>query len=368
MLDLVIKNGKTIDHKSIEIGINSGKIVSLSRKIATPGRKEIYLSENQYISAGWIDDHVHCYEKMDLYYDYPDEIGVSKGVTTIIDAGTTGAGNISDFYQISKNLKTNIFALLNISNQGIIKQNELSDLSTINEEAVNHVISKYPQFIVGIKARMSKSVVGSNDIKPLQLAKKIQTKNNNLPLMVHIGSEPPKLSEILSYLDKGDILTHCFNGKSNGILNQLTKSIKKCAWDAYEKGIIFDIGHGTDSFNFEVAEIAMKEGLKANSISTDIYIRNRLNGPVFDLSTTMEKLRAIGYSWEEIIEKVTKTPADNFQLKNKGYLLEGFDADMTIFEFVNKKKILVDSNGVRRTTNQQIQPIKTIIGGKVYDN
>ena len=199
------------------------------------------------------------------------------------------------------------------------------------------------------------------------MAKKIQQENQNLPLMVHIGSAPPHLSEILDGLDRGDVLTHCFNGKANGIMDQQTKEIKPFVKKAIEKGIIFDIGHGTDSFNFEVAEKAYEQEVKADSISTDIYIKNRKNGPVYDLATTMEKLHLIGYTWPEIIEKVTVAPAENFQLRKKGKIEEGFDADFTIFEWRDQKKTVTDSNGNQRTITEQIRPVYTIIGGKKYE-
>lgn len=368
MLDLIIRNAKELNQEPVEIGILDGKIQQISSKISEEAKEEVMLSDTQYLSAGWIDDHVHCYEKMNLYYDYPDEIGVTKGVTTVIDAGTTGAENIGDFYHITRDKKTNVFALLNISKWGIVEQDELADLTKIKEEKVAQALRDYPDFIVGIKARMSKSVVGENGITPLELAKKIQADNEHLPLMVHIGSAPPELSEVLAKMEAGDVLTHCFNGKENGILDHETDKIKEVAWDAYRKGVVFDIGHGTDSFNFHVAETALKEGMKARSISTDIYVRNRNNGPVFDLATTMEKLHVVGYSWEEILTKVTATPAENFHLTTKGQLQPGFDADITIFELVDEDKELTDSNGFTRITHQQIKPIKTIIGGVIYDN
>lgn len=366
--DLVIKNGKTIQGQTLELGIKNGKIAKIAETITESAKEILDLKNEAYISAGWIDDHVHCFEKMSLYYDYPDEIGVKKGVTTVIDAGTTGAENIQEFHELTKKVQTNVFALMNISKWGIVEQDELADLSKIQEELVHDKLQELPNFIVGIKARMSKTVVGSNGIKPLHLAKKIQEDNDKLPLMIHIGSAPPELDEVLAALSKGDILTHCFNGKENGILDQKTEAIKPFVWDAYKKGIVFDIGHGTDSFNFHVAEIALKEGMKAHSISTDIYIRNRENGPVYDLATTMEKLSVVGYSWEEIIEKVTVVPAENFHLENKGQLKEGFDADITIFSIEKSEKTLTDSNGNQRTTKECIRPRKTIIGGIVYDN
>jgi dihydroorotase len=365
--EVVLKNGYLITGEPCEVVLNNGKIVQVELNIE-PNGKEVIDLQGKYLSAGWIDDHVHCYEKMKLYYDYPDEIGVSKGVTTVIDAGTTGAETIADFYRLTRKKKTNVLALLNISKWGIVEQDELADLTKIQEAKITESLKAYPDFIVGIKARMSKSVVGDNGIIPLEIAKKIQADNGHLPLMVHIGSSPPDLSEILEKLEAGDVLTHCFNGKVNGILNQSTDQINETVWKAYQRGIVFDIGHGTDSFNFHVAEVAFKEGMKAHSISTDIYVRNRVNGPVFDLATTMAKLHAVGYSWQEILTKVTTVPAQTFRLTAKGQLQPGYDADITIFELINGDKEMTDSNGVTRTIHQQIKPIKTIIGGIVYDN
>ncbi|WVE60496.1 amidohydrolase/deacetylase family metallohydrolase [Enterococcus faecium] len=368
MFDTLIKNGRLVDESKIEVAIEKGMIKAVAAEINQPAQEVVDLEGKYYLSAGWIDHNVHCYEKMSLYYDYPDQIGVEKGVTTVIDAGTTGAENIREFYQLTKSVKTNVYALMNISKWGIVKQDELADLTKIQEDLVSTALAELPEFIVGIKARMSKTVVGENGIKPLELAKKIQSENNDLPLMVHIGSAPPELEEVLSRMERGDVLTHCFNGKPNGILDQKTDQIKNFVWDAYNNGVVFDIGHGTDSFNFHVAETALKAGMKATSISTDIYIRNRTNGPVFDLATTLEKLRVVGYSWEEIIEKVTAVPARNFHLKNKGQLAVNYDADLTIFEIVENEKELKDSNGFTRIAKEQILPIKTIIGGVIYDN
>lgn len=366
--DLIIKNGKTIEGYPIEIAINAGKIAKVADKIEADSEQLIELDGKTYVSAGWIDDHVHCFEKMTLYYDFPDEIGVKKGVTTVIDAGTTGAENIHEFYDLAKQAKTNVYALVNISKWGIVEQDELADLSKVKEALVHKVLTELPDFVVGIKARMSKTVIGDNGISPLKIAKKIQKQNNNLPLMVHIGSAPPTLDEILAHMSKGDVLTHCFNGKLNGILSSETNKIKDFAWAAYDKGIIFDIGHGTDSFNFHVAETALKEGMKATSISTDIYIRNRENGPVHDLATTMEKLRVVGYDWAEIIKKVTVAPAENFHFATKGQLKEGYDGDVTIFTIEEGQKTVKDSNGFTREAKELINPVKTIIGGTVYDN
>lgn len=368
MYDLIIRNARKITGEVVEIALQAGKIVKVASEITETGKKEITLTDNQYLSAGWIDDHVHCFEEMSLYYDYPDEIGYKKGVTTVIDAGTTGAENIGRFYALAQEAKTNVYALVNISKFGIVEQDELADLTKVQSELVAKALKAYPDFILGIKARMSKTVVGDNGLKPLKMAKEIQKDNGNLPMMVHIGSNPPELRDILQVMADGDVLTHCFNGKANGILDQETDQIKDFVWEAYRRGIVFDIGHGTDSFNFHVAEVALKEGLKCTSVSTDIYIRNRENGPVYNMATTLAKLHEVGYSWAELIEKITTAPAQNFHLKTKGQVAPGFDGDFTIFEIRKTKQELIDSNGHKRVTNEVIVPMQTIVGGVIYDN
>lgn len=369
MIDSIIKNGKTIEGSLVNVYINQGKILDVtdsSVETKSSADRILDLKGERYISAGWIDDHVHCYEKMDLYYDVPDRIGVEQGVTTIIDAGSTGAENIIDFSEGVKKAKTNVFALLNISKTGIIAQNELENLEHIDQTSIEETINQLPDFIVGLKARMSKSVVGENNVLPLKKIESLRQSHPDLPLMVHIGSAPPKLKDVLSWMRAGDILTHCFNGKENGIIDQETGRIRPEAWDAYRRGVVFDIGHGTDSFNVETAKRAYSEGMLSETISTDIYHRNRDNGPVFDLATTMEKLRFIGYEWKDIIRQVTSSPAESFGLKKKGRLQKDMDADITIFTIENKNKNLIDSNGNTYTAKEQIVPKAVINGGNFY--
>ncbi|APX71816.1 amidohydrolase/deacetylase family metallohydrolase [Companilactobacillus allii] len=369
MIDLYVKNGKTISGSPVDVLIDQGKIIDIQSHIDGDviAKKVLNLESKYYLSSGWIDDHVHCYEKLTLYYDKPDLDGVDAGVTTIVDAGSTGADNLADFYELTKKVKTNVYAMCNISKTGIIAQDELGHMDRIQNNLVKNMIDKYPEFVVGIKARMSKSVVAGSGIHPLIRAKKIQKLNNNIPLMVHIGTNPPELSDIMNLLNPGDIITHCYNGKPNGIMNLNLHEIKQFAIESYNRGIIFDVGHGTDSFNFEVARVAKSIGLIPKSISSDLYHRNRENGPVYNLATCLDKMLHLGYTMEEIIPMITINPANNFNLKNKGFLKKGFDGDLTIFSVENREKELTDSNGNKEIANKVVVPHYAIVSGNVYE-
>lgn len=366
MTSLYIKNGKDISGFPLEVLIENQKIAQIGPKLNVLMADEVIdLHNTSYISAGWIDDHVHCYEKLSLYYDDPDKVGYLTGVTTVIDAGSTGADNIEDFYQITRHKKTNVFAMINISKTGILAQNELADMTKVAYAPLQKMIDQYPKFIVGIKARISKSVVVDNGIKPLIKAKMFQKLlTQPLPLMVHVGTNPPTLSEIMDVLEKGDIITHCFNGKDNGILNS-DGQVKEFVKAGLAKGIIFDIGHGSESFNVKTAQQATIESIFAQSLSTDIYHHNRELGPVYNMATCIEKMLYLGFDLKQVIPMITTVPAHNFNL-DKGELLVGKDADLTIFDVKNQTKELVDSDGNKFQTNKVVEPIYSIISGQSY--
>jgi dihydroorotase len=361
--DIVIKNAKNLAGEPLEAAVTDGKISFVGRSF-TEEAKDSIDAKGAYLSAGWIDAHVHCYPEMTLYYDYIDELGVTKGVTTVIDAGSTGENNVKDFYAYAKRSETNVFAMLNISKNGIYDQYEFRHMEDVNEDNNIDRINEMSDFIVGIKCRMSKSVVGDKGVLPLAMAKSLAAKTG-LPLMVHVGSNPPELEEILAMLDAGDIVTHFFNGKKNGILGE-NGHIKDFVKNSYKRGVYFDLGHGTDSFNFAVARAALAEGIRCRTVSTDIYIRNRKNGPVYDLATTLTKLLHIGYTLDELIPMVTTVPAETWHFERKGRLEVGCDGDLTLFKLTDEHVPLEDSNGNIETSEQAIVPTSCVVAGKYF--
>ena len=349
----LIREAKLLDGSIVDIGVYNGKIVAIDSKLDDTKYHEIVnLNQEYYVSAGWIDMHTHCFDKFDLYSDNPDLIGYKQGVTTVVDAGTAGSNDIEELYMHANECKTHVFSLLNISKIGLLRQDELSDLNNVDEQLIKRSIDKYRGFIIGLKVRQSKTTVGNTGVKGLELAKYLSIKYK-LPLMIHIGTNPPKLEECLEQLDENDIVTHIFNGKENGILTD-TKQIKKDVLSAKERGVKFDLGHGTDSFNFDVAKIALENHLKVDTISSDIYSKNRIQGPVYSLATTMTKMMAIGYTLNEVIEMVTDNPANILKLECKGKIEVGYDADLTFFKVVACDEELIDSQ-------QNIQKVKKMI-------
>lgn len=364
MFDLLLRRARLVDDTVSDIALKDGKIAALG-DVDGPALKTIELGGECYVSAGWIDSHVHCYPKSPIYHDQPDSVGIATGVTTVVDAGSTGADDIDDFYTLTREAATEVYALLNISRVGLIAQNELANMVNIDADAVREAVKRHPDFIVGLKARMSSSVVGENGITPLDRAKAMQAQNGDLPLMVHIGNNPPDLDEIAERLRAGDIITHCYNGKPNRILTpqgELRASVTR----AISRGVRLDVGHGTASLSFAVAKRAIELGILPHTISSDIYCRNRISGPVHSLANVMSKFLAIGMSLPQVIECVTANAADGLRLKQKGRLQIGLDADLTLFTLKRQPTVLVDAENDSLQAEQLLVPLAAIRAGKGY--
>ena len=361
MYDLIIRGARLSDEQVVDIALQDGRIAAIG-KVQGNAQHERDLAGRYYLSAGWIDSHVHCYPKSPIYHDEADAIGVAHGVTTVVDAGSTGAEHIDDFYRLTRAAQTQVYALINIARTGIVTQNELADMTQIDGEAVQQAVARLPDFIVGLKARISSSVVGENGVQPLIKAKAIQQETGGLPLMVHIGNNPPNLDQIADLLTTGDIITHCFNGKPNRILTPQGE-LKAAVKQAIARGVKLDVGHGSASFSFEVARAAIAQGILPDTISSDIYCRNRLAGPVHNLAHVMSKFFSVGMTLPQVIDCVTVNAAAGLRLQRKGQLKIGYDADLTVFSVKEETRPFIDSEGEQVAGEKHLVPLAAVVAG-----
>lgn len=364
MKDFVLRNVKRVNGEEIDIVIEDGKIAEIEK--AGYGRgKHILDYSGAYVSSGWIDLHVHAFPEFDPYGDEIDEIGVSHGVTTIVDAGSCGADRISDLAASRKKAKTNLYAFLNISRIGLKRVDELSNLEWIDKGKVVQAVNDYKEVIVGLKARISKSVVCESGIEPLRIARALSTETS-LPLMVHIGSGPPTIDEIIPLLEKRDIITHYLNGKQNNLFDAKGNPLQVFK-DAIERGVHLDVGHGTASFSFKVAEAAKQHHIGLNTISTDIYRKNRMNGPVYSMANVLTKFLSLGYSLEEVIAAVTTNAASWLKKLELGRIKVGDVANITLFTVQNEPVILTDSEGEKRVADRRIVTKGVVANGEFIE-
>ncbi|MGM0901261.1 MAG: amidohydrolase/deacetylase family metallohydrolase [Bacillota bacterium] len=359
----VLRNVKRINGEEIDIVIENGKIAEITK--AGIGQGHILDYSGVYVSSGWIDLHVHAFPEFNPYGDEIDEIGVKQGVTTVVDAGSTGANQIAELVANSKRAKTNLFAFLNISRIGLKRVDELSNINWIDKEKAIQAIKEYKEVIVGLKARISKSVVRESGIEPLHIARALSSETG-LPLMVHIGSGPPRIDEVIPLLEKRDVITHYLNGKENNLFDDEGKPLKVLT-DAIERGVHLDVGHGTASFSFKVAETAKQHRISFDTISTDIYRGNRLNGPVYSMENVLSKFLYLGYSLEEVIAAVTTHAAKWLGKPELGRIKVGDIACLTLFKVQNEPVTLLDSEGDKRVAESRIKATGVVVNGEFIE-
>jgi len=362
-MELVLQHAKLMNGRSADIVIANGKIVELAP--AGLGKAATVVDcSGLYISAGWIDLHVHAMAELAPYGDDIDDIGVKQGVTTIVDAGSCGADRIGDLRARAKEAKTRVLSFLNISHIGLERIDELSRLEWLDEQRLSDALMKHKDFIVGLKARISRSVVKELELKPLHIARQ-WSERYGLPLMVHIGSGPPSIADVIALLQHDDIVTHFLNGKANNLFTEAGQPIDALL-AARARGIKLDVGHGTASFSFEVAEKAKAAGIHPDTISTDIYRNNRLNGPVYSMADTMSKFLLLGYSLQQVVAMVTENAAAVLKRPELGSIKGGGIADLTLFELRLEEKRFIDSEGKERIAQQYIK-VRGVVAGGTYN-
>ena len=360
----VLRNVKRVTGENIDIVIDNGKIAEITK--AGCGRcNKVFDYSDVYVSSGWIDLHVHAFPEFNPYGDEIDEVGIKLGVTTIVDAGSCGADRMDELVKSKERAKTNLFAFLNISRKGLQRIDELSNLDWIDKEKVKQAVIQYRDTIVGLKARISKSVVRDTGIEPLRIARELSSETS-LPLMVHIGSAPPSIEEVLPLLEEHDVITHYLNGKTNNLFDDQGKPLQLLL-DAIERGVHLDVGHGNASFSFQVAEAAKQHHIALNTISTDIYRKNRLNGPVFSMANVLSKFLYLGYSLDDVIAAITTNAANWLGKPELGRIKVGDVANLTLFSVEHKSMILIDSEGDKREANQRIEAKGVVVNGEFIE-
>jgi len=376
--DLLIRGGHIIDPSQsltteVDLAIRQGKVARLAKGIPESEASQVLDARKMIVTPGLVDVHVHVYDGVAPLAIPADPNCIAKGATTVVDAGSAGANTFPGFRQyVIRTVETRVYALLNISVIGqstysnVNPFGELLDIRYANPKLTIRVIEQNRDVILGVKVRLSRNIAGDNDLKALAFAREAADAVG-LPLMAHIGDTHSPLPKILTLLKSGDLITHSYHGHAGGILDERGRVLAEVR-KAVDSGILLDVGHGAGSFSFRVAEKTFPQGVLPATISSDVHQGN-VNGPVYDLATTLSKFLHLGLSLEEVIRRATANPAKALAFASgTGSLKVGSTADVAVFELREAPWQMVDSLGDQRPGKWRLRPVATLKAGRPYGN
>ena len=368
--DILLKGGTVLDaaqglNAVRDVGIAGGVIAAIEPDIPETAATQTLLVHDKYVTPGLVDIHTHVYHGVTTWGIRADGVCPSTGTTTVVDAGSPSWVTFPGFREfIAEPARTNILTYIHISGIGLVygPVGEMHDMAYADPGRVAATLQAHPDITVGVKVRQGKMQVGDNGVEPLKLAIEAAERAGT-PVMCHIGSGVP-LPDILRLLRPGDVITHCFQGNGDNIVDEKGRVIPE-AWKAREDGVIFDVGHGGGSFRYEIAQRAMEQGFISDVISTDLHTGN-INGPVYDLPTVLSKLMHLGLTLPEVIEKATFSAAKAIRREAAlGHLKVGTLADVAVFEVLSGEFEFFDTHDTRFIGNEKLNAVLTLREGKI---
>ena len=371
-MDLILRGGRVIDPAGgvdaiCDVGFVDGRVAALAPRIAGTARDERDVA-GAIVTPGMIDLHTHVYWGGTSIGVEAEPIARRSGTTTFVDAGTAGPGNFPGFRRhIIEPSPLRILAYLNVSFAGIfafsrtVMVGESSDLRLLDLNECVRVARENLDLIVGVKVRVGRGASGSRGIAPLDMALEVADELG-LPLMAHIDHPPPSRKEVLQRLRPGDVLTHCYRPFPNSLLRS-DGAVREEAQMARDRGVIFDIGHGAGSFGFKACRGLLAAGFRPDVISSDVHVLN-LDGPVFDLLTTLSKFLVLGVDLNALVAAVTSAPANAIRRPTLGTLAVGSEGDATIVDIEKGAFEFYDTQGERLEGDRRFRFKGMVVGGK----
>jgi dihydroorotase len=371
--DLLIHGGTVIDpasglHERRDVAVTGGRIAAIAPDLGGEDAATRIDATGALVLPGLVDLHVHVYPGVADLSVEADPTCLGRGVTTVVDAGSAGANTFPGFRRwVVDESRGRILAYLNISATGQIDPflGELHDLRFADPERAARVAEAHPDVIVGFKVRVSEMLAGPNGLAGLDRGLEAG-RATGLPVMVHIGGTPFDIEEVLGRLRPGDVVTHAYTGWAPGIVDEPTGRVVGAAHEARARGVRFDVGHGAGSFTWPVAEAALADGFRPDTISSDLH-RFNIATPVHDLATTMSKFLLLGLPLDEVVAMVTTAPAAALGASapaGLGRLAVGGEADITVLRLEEGRFDLADTAGAVRTAGQRLVPVATVRAGR----
>ncbi len=367
--DLLIRNGTVCDparnfKRRADVALSGGKVAAIEDSIPANRGREVVDATDCFVTPGLVDLHTHCYWGGTGLGIEAGPIAARSGVTTWVDAGSFGVTQTDGFRRFIVDpspVRIYGFVYLYPDNRNPDMDHVKYVRSFMKRTGETVVANK--DILLGVKLQVGSNMNGRYSYDFLKIAREL-CDTFHIPLMAHISFAPPETDQVMELMKPGDVVTHCYNTHTLGILDGAGK-VRQSVLEARRRGVLFDVGHGLGSFNFEAARKALADGFVADTISTDIYNLNVARGPVYDMPTTMSKMMHLGMSFDDVLARTTLAPAKIVnRLPGMGTLAVGAPADVSLLRIEDGAFPLVDSQRNTVTAKQRVVAKLTICRGK----
>ena len=368
--DLLLRGGTVLDpgrglHAPMDVAFAGSRVAAVAPRLDGPAAEVIDVS-GKLVTPGLIDLHGHFFHRGQPLFVDPDAICLPTGVTTCVDAGSTGWATYAGFreYVIAR-AETRVFAFLHLAATGLMSLaagvGELQDFRFAQEARTRDAFARFPE-LLGVKVRIQQMATGeANALPALDMARRIVDATGTR-LMVHISGTPIPIEAILERLEPGDIATHIFNGYEHGILDARGR-VRDAVWEAAERGVVLDVAHAGVHCDLEVARAAIDQGLPPTTLSTDM-VRPLVARRTYDLPGVMSSFLALGMPLDDVIRAVTDAPARAIGREGVfGALTPGAAGDAAVLDLEEGDFTFGDSAGHELKARHRFVPVLTVRGG-----
>ena len=381
MFDLLLKGGRVIDpsreiDEVLDVAVKGGKIGKTARDIPSSESGEVLDVSGKIVAPGLVDVHTHVYHP-GRNWNHPDVAGVRSGVTTIADAGGPGSADFEDFCEyVLPKAQTTVYSFLSVFRDrslGAPPSEDQMDVDGVVEIARNN-----PDLVKGVKVIVAPRTVQNLGLKHVEASKKA-ARDGGVRLMMHIGDIGPRsqtptpsdvTAEALSMLDAGDMVTHVFTPLTGAALDEEGRLLSALV-EAQSRGVYIDTSYGDFNFGWERADAVLAQGLRPDTIATDMEIHAGDGARKLSERGLLEYASyflSMGFSVEDVVRMTTATPAAYLGIQDEaGSLQEGRPADISVLDVIEGRWMLADATGQSRVGTEALAPVVTIKAGKVVE-
>jgi dihydroorotase len=284
-----------------DIAIVADRIAHVGHDLPARQARLVIDVSRYFVTPGLIDIDTHL---------QADHHSLRNGVTTVVDASGPSSFDMPEIGRAKTRL-----------------------LAFVNPDAAGDLLAREPAMVVGVKAESAS----------LNRALLVAAAHHQIVLL--------EGGEGMEKLRAGDIASQMF-GRPAPLA------------EARKRGVILDIGHGSQGFRFDTARPALATGLLPDTVSSGIDADGILLQRA-DMMTTLSKLLNLGMTLDQLVERTTANPAKAIRRPELGTLREGAIADVAIIAQEQGQFGFLDSVPEKLVGDRRLRCVLTVRAGAI---